>query len=115
MAVATWQTTKGADALEIALELLGWHEARGDRHFQGIMQLHLAFYMHMKDEVRRLIDSGHSMEARGSWPGKEGRFTQKDLLCINDTKEAHTVQQCVAAISRNTKNLVQKLVTKGKD
>jgi hypothetical protein len=58
--------TVRTDALEIAMELVCWHEARGDGLFDGITKLHLAFHRSMVDEVRRLTDSGCNKIAKGS-------------------------------------------------
>ncbi|KAF4631427.1 hypothetical protein G7Y89_g6706 [Cudoniella acicularis] len=94
-----------ADALEIAMELLRWHEARGDGLFEGITEPHLTFHMCMLDEVQRLIDRRCNKMAKGSWPGVEGRFTPKELLDIDDTKEVMAARQCIKTIHKMTSAL----------
>ena len=71
-----WQT----NAFEVARELLRWHEARGDGLFEGITELHLAYLVFNEDEVRRLVRSGYSKTAKGSWPGMKGKFTPDELM-----------------------------------
>jgi ankyrin repeat protein len=67
-------------AMKVASELLHWHTARGDDIFRGITELHLACRMGMTEQVSTLLQSGHSRQARGVWPGRAGEVIPEDLL-----------------------------------
>lgn len=75
------ETTKevGQNILNVAMEFVDWHVAKGSRAFEGITRLHLASYMLLADEVSDLIDMGYDINAKATWPGIEGRVTPLEL------------------------------------
>ena len=72
--------SRKSQALDVALELLKWHVAKGDGLFRGIKRLHLAGRMAMASEFAALLEEGHDQNARGTWPGVDGEVTPRDLL-----------------------------------
>lgn len=77
------QGARMAQAMEVAMELLKWHAARGDGLFQGITDLHLACRMCAPDHFERLARSKPNLEAKGYWPGVGGELTAKDLVTLD--------------------------------
>ena len=72
-----------SQAMDVAVELLEWHYARGDSAFRNITRLHLACRMIMESEVEKLVRDGYDPEAKGSWPGVEQQVTPYDLLSLD--------------------------------
>ncbi|KLP18823.1 Uncharacterized protein LW94_5010 [Fusarium fujikuroi] len=65
--------------MEVATELLQWHLARSDGLFDGISELHIAYCMRYPEGIRKYVEAGHSLEAKGHWPGIEKAMTPREL------------------------------------
>lgn len=87
------------NALDVVMELVNWHVARGDEGFDGITKLHLAYRMAMPDEAEKLIALGFDPAARGAWPGLDERYTPRELLRDNLLdRETEAVRACVTML-----------------
>jgi hypothetical protein len=71
--------TARENAIEVATELLQWHQARGDDLFIGITRLHLASCMGIVDEVELLAKVQHPART-GKWPGIDHEVTAEELM-----------------------------------
>jgi hypothetical protein len=91
-------------AMETATELVRCHEARGDKRFQGISRLSLAWSMLYLPEVERLTDLVVDVRMLGAQLGKSRPLTGKELTkalakrryfplsIINADKEVNTIE-----------------------
>ncbi|KAF5705717.1 serine threonine kinase [Fusarium mundagurra] len=65
--------------MEVATELLQWHLARSDGLFDGISELHVAYSMMYAEGIKKYLEAGQSLEAKGHWPGIENGVTPREL------------------------------------
>jgi hypothetical protein len=70
-------------AMEVAMELLQWHQARNDGLFEGITELHIACCIMYGEAIKEYLRQGQSLEARGRWPGVENMVTPRELAVLN--------------------------------
>ncbi|KAF5589969.1 serine threonine kinase [Fusarium pseudocircinatum] len=65
--------------MEVTTELLQWHLARSDGLFDGISELHIAYSMMYAEGIKKYLEAGQSLEAKGHWPGIENAVTPREL------------------------------------
>lgn len=75
--------TLRAKSLQVALEILRWHQVREDRRFDGVTELHICAHIMHTERYIQLLDQGMDPDIRTSWPGREGEYTAVELTRLN--------------------------------
>ena len=70
-------------SLNVAQEFLRWHLLRNDRRFEGITEFHLCVYISYVSRALTLARQNlNIIDAKASWPGKEGKYTGVELAWV---------------------------------